>query len=445
MGMQGVGHSSGAVAAADASRMEVLLQSMEPPTRSATLMRRVGQRLGLERAVVDELISPQEVILFRLPCKILGRVILLWGVMVLHNNARGPYKGGIRLAPDVTIWETAELARLMTLKTAATGIEFGGGKTGIRVDMAEMYRIFGRDGRDRAFEKIITLDAVECFASAYRDLFLKHIYIPAPDLSTGPDEMAFIYNETLDPASVTGKPEGTHGWLPGRRESTGYGVTFVTVRVLEQVLRRDVQGSRVAIQGFGNVGQPLATYLSELGARVIAITDAFGGAYDERGLDIEGLTEHAQRTGGVGGFGTRAITNEELLSLDVDVLIPAAVGHVIHAGNAASVRARAVVEAANMPVTMEAMDILQRRNVVVIPDILANAGGVIASMEEYSRSLSAIKVAKEDVFRIVRDRIGENLDLAIGMSRDLGISITEAAVQLAVERVYAVMVRRRYI
>jgi glutamate dehydrogenase/leucine dehydrogenase len=431
--------------ATDPSRMEVLLQSVEPPTRSATLMRRVGQRLGMERAVIDELVNPQQVVAFRLPCKILGRVIIFGGVMVLHNNARGPYKGGIRLASDVTIWETTELARLMTLKTAATGIEFGGGKTGIRVDMAEMYRIFGREGRDRAFEKIITLDAVECFASAYRDLFAKHIYIPAPDLSTGPDEMAFIYNETLDPASVTGKPEGTHGWLPGRRESTGYGVTFVTLRLLEEILHRDVKGSRIAIQGFGNVAQPLAQYLADLGAKVVGVTDIFGGTYDENGLDIQGMVEHTQRTGGVEGFGKRSLTNEELFALDVDVLIPAAIGHVIHEGNATKVRAKAIVEAANMPVTMEAMDILEQRGVAVVPDILANAGGVIASMEEYSRSLSAIKMAKEDVLRIVRDRIGENLDLSIKLSRELGISITEAATQLAVERVYEVMVRRRFI
>jgi len=438
-------HAPEEVRNADASRIEVLLQSIEPPTRSAVLMRRAGKRLGLERAVVDELVNPQEVIAFRLPCKILGKVIIFGGVMVLHNNARGPYKGGIRLASDVTIWETAELARLMTLKTAATGIEFGGGKTGIRVDMAEMYRVFGREGRDRAFEKIITLDAVEYFASVYREMFSKHIYVPAPDLSTGPDEMAFIYNETLDPASVTGKPEGTHGWLPGRKESTGYGCTFVTLRVLDGILRRKVEGSRIAIQGFGNVGQPLAHYLSDLGARVVGITDAFGGAYDERGLDIAGLVEHAASTGSVAGFGQRALTNEELFELDVDVLIPAAVGHVIHEGNAGRIRAKAVVEAANMPTTLEAMDILEKRGIAVIPDILANAGGVIASMEEYSRSLSAMKVAKEDVFKMIRDRIGENLDLSMKLAQELGISITEAAIQIAIERVYQVMVRRRFI
>ncbi|MBI3944314.1 MAG: Glu/Leu/Phe/Val dehydrogenase [Armatimonadetes bacterium] len=427
------------------SRMETLLQCTGPATRSVVLMRRAGERLGLERTVIDELISPQEIVVFRLPCKILGRVILFWGVMVLHSNARGPYKGGIRLAADVDVWETAELARLMTLKTAATDIGFGGGKTGIRVDMAEMYRTFGRTARDRDFEKIITLDVVEYFASAYRDMFSKHIYIPAPDLSTGPDEMAFIYNETGDPASVTGKPEGTHGWLPGRRESTGYGCAFAALQVLERVLHRDVQGSRIAIQGFGNVGQPLATYLSDCGARIVGVTDAFGGTYSEDGLDIPSLVGHAARTGTVAGFGETPLTQEALLQLDVDVLIPAAVGHVIHKGNAGKIRARAVVEAANMPTTMDAMAILEQRGIAVIPDILANAGGVIASMEEYSHSLSARKVAPEEVFQMIRSRIGENLDLAMNLSSELGITLTEAAIQLAVERVYQVMVRRRYI
>jgi glutamate dehydrogenase (NAD(P)+) len=427
------------------SRMETLLRSDEPPTRTVLLMRRAGARLGLERGIVDELVNPQEIVAFRLPCKILGKVILFWGVMVLHNNARGPYKGGIRLAPDVDLWETTELARLMTLKTAVTGIEFGGGKTGIRVDMPELYRTFGRTGRDRDFEKIITLDVVEYFASVYRDVFAKHAYIPAPDLSTGPDEMAFIYNETNDPASVTGKPEGTHGWLPGRKESTGYGCAFATMHVLEQVLGTDVRGSSVAIQGFGNVGQPLATYLFEAGVRVIAITDAFGSASAAHGLDIPALTEYAARTGSVAGFGEALSASDDLLELDVDVLIPAAVGHVIHEGNAGRIRARAVVEAANMPTTTQGMDILEQRGVVVVPDILANAGGVIASMEEYSHSLSAAKTAKEDVFQIVRSRIGENMDLAECLSRELGITMTEAAIQIAVERVYQVMVRRRHI
>ena len=427
------------------SRMEMVLTSRQPLTRSVQLMYRAGERLGFKRRVVDELVNPQEVRVFRIPCKILGKVIIFWGVMALHNNACGPFKGGVRLAADVTIWETVELARLMTLKTAVTGLEFGGGKTGIRVDMQEMYRVFERTPRDREFEKIISLDAVEYFSQAYRDTFSNHHYIPAPDMGTGPDEMAFIYNETLDPASVTGKPDGTPGWLPGRRESTGYGCCFVTLKLLREMLERDPDGATVVLQGFGNVGQPLARFLTEEGVKVVGITDTRGGAYDPAGLDVEALIEHKARTGTVGGFTPRSLTNEELLALEVDVLVPAAGGHVITADNAPHIRAKGVVEAANMPTTVEAMDILTRRGIVVIPDIVANAGGVIASMEEYSRSLSASRLSKETVFRIIAERIGEALNQAQTRAKEQGITLTEASVEIAMERVYYVMRSRRLI
>ena len=205
------------------TEMERILEAPSPETRSVWLMHRAAERMGIPEEDVHELINPQDVTIFRIPCKILGKVVNFWGCLALHNSARGPYKGGVRLAPDVTIYETIELARLMTLKCAVCDVEFGGGKTGIRVDMREMYEVFDRTPRDLEFEKIISLDAVEYYAQYFRDMFSSHRYIPAPDMGSGPDEMAFIYNETQDPASVTGKGEGLHGWLPGRRESTGIG------------------------------------------------------------------------------------------------------------------------------------------------------------------------------------------------------------------------------
>jgi len=409
------------------------------------LIRRSGQRLQLNDLTVSELLSPQEVKVFRVPAKVLGKVINFWGVMALHNNARGPYKGGIRLASDVTLWETVELSRLMTLKTAVTDIEFGGGKTGIRVNMRKMYETFDRKPPDRDFEKIISLDAVEYYAQIYRNVFSAHVYIPAPDMGTGPDEMAFIFNETQDPASVTGKPEGTHGWLPGRREATGYGCCFVVLKVLKEILNKAPDQATVAVQGFGNVGGPLVRYLTENGLKVVAITDLYGGARNADGLNYSMLREHTDRVGSLAGFPGDAITNEELLALDVDVLIPAATGHVLTRKNAQQVRAKAIVEAANMPTSVEAMEILEEMGVYVVPDILANAGGVIASMEEYSRSLSAIKMTQQDVFSSIEGKIGENLDLALDKARLEHISLTEAAVQIATDRVYQVMKRRRYI
>ncbi len=428
------------------SEMETVLEAREPITRSIRLMRRAGKSLKLPDRVIDEIISPHEIRVFRISCKILGKVTIFWGILALHNDARGPYKGGVRLAPDVTIWETVELARLMTLKTAVTDIEFGGGKTGIRVDMPAMYGLFGRTPRDAEFEKIISLDVVEYYSQAFSDIFSAHKYIPAPDMGTGPDEMAFIYNHTLDPASVTGKPEGVHGWLPGRRESTGYGACYVTMRALKDVLGIAPEDATVAIQGFGNVGENLAVFLQNEGVKVVGVTDLYGGAYDPNGLDIAALAQYKlQNAGTIAGFDAQPLTNKQLLALDVDVLIPAACGHVITGDNAGDIRAKAVVEAANMPITAEGMDILEQENIPVVPDILTNAGGVIASMEEYSRSLSVQRKRKEEVFAFITDRIGENLDLALERSKAEGISLTQAAVTIAVERVYNAMKRRRFI
>lgn len=430
-----------------ASEMENVLQNCEPVTRSRALMQRAGEGLGLPQHEIMELVTPQQVTVFRIPCKILGKVVNFVGVLALHNNARGPFKGGIRLASDVTIWETIELSRLMTLKCAACDVEFGGGKTGIRVDMPHMYSRFGRGPkRDLEFEKIISLDAVEYYAQHFRDTFSKHIYIPAPDMGSGPDEMAFIYNETLDPASVTGKPEGTPGWLPGRKESTGVGCCYIALRALDQFLHVDPSKARIAVQGFGNVGKPLAQGLSEAGAKIVAITDFYGGVYNEDGLNIDDLLEYEADNKSVEGFrGGTPLGNEALFASDVDCLIPAAAGDVINSHNARDIKAKLVVEAANMPTTLEGMDILQERGIRVVPDILANAGGVIASMLEYSSSLSAVKPSKDDVLRTCTQKIGDNFDLAVEHAEEHNISVTEAAVFMATERVYRVMKSRRMI
>jgi glutamate dehydrogenase (NAD(P)+) len=428
------------------TEMERVLETRAPETRSIRLMRQAAARMGIPEDEVQELVNPQQVTVFRIPCKILGKVVNFWGCLALHNSARGPFKGGIRLASDVTIWETTELARLMTLKCAVCDVEFGGGKTGIRVDMAEMYRLFGRTPRDLEFEKIISLDAVEYYAQAFRDVFSSHLYIPAPDMGTGPDEMAFIYNETQDPASVTGKGEGVHGWLPGRRESTGIGCSYLARRALAELVGVEPQGATVAIQGFGNVGRPLARDLVDHGVKVVAVTDLYGGVANADGLDLDGLLEHFDRGATVGGFaGGKPIANDALLALDVDALIPAATGHVITRENAPAVRARCVVEAANMPSTVEGTEALEERGIPVMPDILANAGGVIASMLEYSSSLSAIKPTQDEVFGVIRRKIGENFAGACSLAREHHISVCQAATWVATERVYRVMKGRRMI
>ena len=426
------------------SEMETVLQCAVPQTRSVWLMYETGRRMGIPEGEIHELVAPQQVTMFRIACKILGQVVNFWGCLALHNSARGPFKGGIRLAADVDIWETTELARLMTLKCAVCDVEFGGGKTGIRVDMQEMYRRFERTPRDLVFEKIISLDAVEYYAKQFRDVFSSHVYIPAPDMGTGPDEMAFIYNETHDPASVTGKGEGVHGWLPGRRESTGIGCSYLARRMLAEVVGVDPDGATVAIQGFGNVGQPLARDLVEHGCKIVAITDLYGGTHNPAGLDIDALDEHFASAATVGGFaGGRPIESDALFRLEVDALIPAAAGDVIDETVARELSARCVVEAANMPTTIGGMKVLRERRIPVAPDILANAGGVIASMLEYSSSLSAIKPTREDVYEVIRRKIGENFDLARDRSMASGVGLVEVSIEIAMERVYGVMKGRR--
>ncbi len=426
------------------TEMEQVLQTKAPQTRSVWLMQRAAVHINMPREDVEELVNPQQVTVFRIPCKILGKVVNFWGCLALHNSARGPFKGGIRLADDVTIWETTELARLMTLKCAVCDIEFGGGKTGIRVDMQQMYQLFERTPRDLEFEKIIALDAVEYYAQAFRDVFSSHVYIPAPDMGTGPDEMAFIYNETQDPASVTGKGEGLHGWLPGRKESTGIGCSYLTQRALPEMAGVDPDGATVAIQGFGNVGRPLAQDLAANGLKVVAVTDLYGGAYNQEGLDIDGLLEHYDRAATVGGFpGGAPINNDGMFALEVDALIPAATGDVITGRNARDIKARCVVEAANMPTTVEGMKGLEERKVPVAPDILANAGGVIASMLEYSSSLSAVRATREQVYEIIRRQIGDNFTAACQLAEQERTTVCEAAVRIAVERVHGVMKARR--
>ncbi|MCX7914559.1 MAG: Glu/Leu/Phe/Val dehydrogenase [Thermodesulfovibrionales bacterium] len=414
-------------------------------SRSVYYIKSGGKRLGLREEEIEAIVFPQEIRIFRLSCKILGKTVNFPGIMCLHNDARGPYKGGIRISDDVDIAETVELARLMTLKTAISDIEFGGGKTGINVNWNCMYELYNRKPIDIEFEKIVRLDIVEYFAQMYRDIFKSHIYIPAPDLGTGPEEMAFIYNETLDPASVTGKPEGVHGWLPGRRESTGYGCAFITKKFLQECLNKNVRGATIAIQGFGNVGSYLAKYLYEDGAKIIGITDSYGGVYDEKGINIPALIEYVKKNGTVSGFSSNSLTNEDLFSLPADVLIPAATGNVINSEVAKKIRAKGIVEAANNPITLDGMNVIEERKIPVIPDIIANSGGVIASMEEYSRSLSALKTKKEEVFSIIEEKLQQGFENSLRVSKELNINICESAIQIALERIYKAMKNRRYI
>jgi len=351
--------------------------------------------------------------------------------VVYHNTARGPAKGGLRFSEGVTLEETRALAQLMTLKTALVGIPFGGGKAAVAMDPHKL----------TPFEKTAVIKE---FVHMIRHELEHGEYIPAPDLGSNPADMAAILGETHMPESVTGKPPRIGG-LPGRLEATGRGVTKAALLTLDSLLHKEPSQATAAIQGFGNVGSYTAVFLQQAGVKIVAVSDITGGTYNERGLDIRALAQYVSERGGVCGFpGGEALTNEELLSLAVDLLVPCAREDVLHASNATQVRAAAVVEGANHPTTPEADKILQDRNVLVIPDILSNAGGVIASYVEWHKGKSGALSRMDETFELVDDRISQSFLRMLQKSKHYGCSFRTACMCAAVEELVNAMKDRNW-
>ncbi len=311
-----------------------------------------------------------------------GEIATFVGYRVQHNNARGPMKGGLRYHHEVNAEEVLALASLMTWKTAVVDIPYGGAKGGITVSPESL--------SDHELELM-----TRKFVDEIQDVIGPDKDIPAPDMGTNAQVMAWIVNQYekyhgFNPACVTGKPLELHG-ADGREEATGRGVGLLTGALLEKS-GRSLKGATVALQGFGNVGAFAASYIYEQGGKVVAISDISGGKYSADGINIPAALECARINRSLSEFpAEKEITNEELLSLDVDVLIPAALGGVITGENAANVRARYVVEAANGPVVPEADRILQSKEIIVLPDILANAGGVTVSYFEWVQNRQYFK------------------------------------------------------
>ncbi len=351
--------------------------------------------------------------------------------VVYHNTARGPAKGGIRIDANVTLEETTDLAERMTFKTALTGIPFGGGKSGIRIDSHKLDTYMKRH-------------LIQEFVHTMRADLVSGVYIPAPDMGTTPKEMAVIYGELHIPECVTGKPLGVGG-LPGRKEATGRGVAYSAGVAAGKCLKTDIKGLRCAVQGFGNVGSWTCYFLEKMGAKVIAVTDLSGGIYDRKGIDIPALMLHVQKTGGFDGFAGDKITNEELLSFDCDILLPAAREDVLTEKNASKVKAKMVVEAANGPTTKTADKILTDKGVIVIPDILANSGGVIASYIEWRSAKSGVLTSSDEVFEFIDSTIGRSFEKILSLVKDRKMTHKDAALTLATEEVVSAMESRGWI
>jgi len=426
--------------------IEQFIRSREPVNRSGRLLHESAHRLGIPISDLLQIEKPYTFIYQRLPVEVEGEILNISSGIVLHNRARGPYKGGIRIDPDVNIWETTELARLMTIKTALANLDLGGGKTGIKVDFERIYK--GLKER-KSFEMdfyhfcdMLKTNIMKEFIDHFVERGLVRIYIPAPDMGSSGREMMLFYNRTHDPAVVTAKPDGIEGWLPGRKEATGYGTAYATLKYLDQVGRKPSKVT-VAIQGFGNVGSHAARYLYKAGCKVVAVTDRYGGVHLPSGIDIPALIEYTEKHRTVKGFDQKnVINNEQMFKLPVDILIPAASGHVIHAKNCDTLGVRlALVEAANMPVSLEAFQRLIKKRIELLPDNYVNSGGVVASELEFRQGVGGVRYTREQVFECLRNKFDEMFDEMKERKAAAG-SLTHAAYDIALERIYKAMKTR---
>ena len=396
-----------------------------------------AELIRLKDEMYDVLKSSYREISVQVPVRMdSGELRVFTGYRVQHNGARGPYKGGIRYHPSADLDEVRALASLMTWKTALVDVPFGGAKGGITVDPTGM-----SSHELQAMTRRFT-HAINHVLGVTRD-------IPAPDLNTNAQVMAwmmdaFSASHGYSPACVTGKPLDLGG-APGREAATGRGVVYV----LEAAARRwsiDLLQCRVAIQGFGNVGSWAARALAELGVKVVAVSDVAGGIYDGRGLDVAVLgglsTAHRSVTE---LDGVDHISNEDLLECDCDVLIPAALGDVITEHNAEQVRAQVLVEAANHPTTTGADKILDDRGVRVLPDILANAGGVTGSYFEWAQNIQQFKWREDRFNDELREVMVRAFDVTAEFAERNQVDLRRAAFAIGIERVARASRMRGYV
>jgi glutamate dehydrogenase (NAD(P)+) len=391
-------------------------------------LRRVALEFGIDANLVNVLQECKKALVVSIPVTMDdGTIRAFEGYRVTHNIARGPSKGGIRYHPDVELDEVKALAMWMTWKCALMGIPFGGAKGGIRVDPKRLSRAELQRMTRRFTSEIINEIGPE------KD-------IAAPDVGTDPSVMAWIFDTySMNKGHsvlgvVTGKPLNVGGSL-GRLEATAHGALYC---IQEAVRKQELsmQGLRVAVQGFGNVGSFLARFLHEQGATVIAVSDSRNGIYNEDGIDVVAAIAHKQETGALEGLrGTQTISNEDLLLLDCDVLAPCALEQVITRDNADQVKARIICEGANGPVTPTADEILDDRGILILPDILANAGGVVVSYFEWVQGLQEYFWKEDEVNSKLRDITTRAFNETWRVADERKTSLRLAAYGLAVRRV----------
>jgi len=387
----------------------------------------IGYIDHLKPGLIDFLAAPKRSIIINFPVEMDDGIVKVFrGYRVVHNRANGPGKGGMRYHPELSYQEVASLAALMTWKCVLIDVPFGGAKGGVCCDpkslsQNELRRITRR------------------FISELADDIGPNTDIPAPDLYTNEHTMAWIYDtyDIMHPGRnnrpvVTGKPIDLGG-SEGRQTATAQGCLYAVQRFLQCLMlpgMPTLAGQRIAIQGYGNVGANVARLFQQAGAVIVAISDTQGGIYSETGLDLNEVDQHKQQQSTVVGLaGTMSITNVDLLQLDCDIVIPAAISNQIHAGNAELVKAKIVVEAGNAPVTPDASEILTRNGIYVLPDILVNAGGVMASYFEWVQNFENEHWALEEINQKLEYRMKHTVDTVVAKWRKLQEKVDETTVK----------------
>ncbi len=413
-----------------------------PWTRAKTQLEKVAKILKINPLLLNTLLEPDRVIEVSLPLLLdNGKVTTYTGYRVQHNNLRGPYKGGLRYHPNVSMDEVKALAFWMTMKNAIIDVPFGGGKGGITINPKIL--------SEKELKKL-----TELFTDKLSPVIGPQLDVPAPDVNTNPKIMSWIVDEysklkgSYTPAVVTGKPVEKDGSL-GRTEATGLGGTYALLAFLKKI-KKNPKELTVAVQGFGNVGYHVAYFLQQYGFRVVAVSDSKAGIYIPKGIsDIKQVQDCKEQKGTLAGcycigsvcdiaykqkVGGKDLHPEEVLTLPVDVIIPAALENVINKNNAQKIKASIILEMANGPTTEDADTIFEKRHVIVIPDVLANSGGVAVSYFEWFQNVHNKKWTEKKVFTELEKRMAKAVDEVYMRTQEKKLTLRDASYLLALER-----------
>ncbi len=379
-----------------------------------------AQHLKLDKNMIQALSLPQREMHVSIPLKMdNGTIKVFSGYRVQHNNARGPFKGGIRYHPDVSIEEVRALATWMTLKCAVADIPYGGSKGGIICNPKEM--------SERELKELTAR-----FATAISPIIGLDVDVPAPDMNTNGQTMAWAltaYEAAIGkqaPGVFTGKPIALGGSL-GRNESTGRGCVMV-INELAKLQKMSINGATAVVQGFGNVGENTALLLHAQGTNVIAVSDSQSGIYNAQGLHIPQVIEHKKKTGKLKGFkGAKDVSNADLLEIQCDILIPGATENQITRKNVLNIKAKMIAEAANGPITPDADEVLDKKGIAVIPDILANSGGVTVSYFEWVQNRQGYYWTEQDVNQKLHEKMVSAFRTVYDVAHKEKISLRRAA------------------